>query len=101
MYDKNLSLDKQNILKETKVIIVSLFRDYFATEAQKAKLEKILVYNEEILDGYNREKYSYDNIFKNNKKENVTEKTELPVVVKENFFIKLWRKFKGLFVGKD
>lgn len=102
IYDKRLSLEKQNVLKETKVIIVSLFRDYFATSAQKAKLEKILMYNEEILDGYNREKYSYDNIFKtNNKVENSNVKAELPVVKKEGFFTKIWRKLKGLFVGKD
>ena len=35
-----ISLTEQNISKEASAIIVTIFRDYFATEEQKGKLEK-------------------------------------------------------------
>ena len=34
-YDPQKSLNEQNVLRETKALIVALFRDVFATEEQK------------------------------------------------------------------
>lgn len=45
-----LELFKQNISKEANAILVSLFRDYIATERQKSILKKLLYQNQEKLE---------------------------------------------------
>ena len=63
-FDINKSLDEQEFLRETNAIIVVLFRDYFATDIQKEKLQKILLENERKYQEELREKYNPDDIFK-------------------------------------
>jgi hypothetical protein len=46
VFDENLPINKQNISKEVNAIIITLFREYFATDEQKIKLQKILYLNE-------------------------------------------------------
>ena len=55
---------------------MSLFKDYFATKKQKEKLEEILIKNETKRQELLKEKYSYENLFKNSKN------TENNVVIK-------------------
>ena len=62
-----IDLNKQNISMETNAIMVNLFRDYFATEEQKLKIEKILDLNQEKEEQDKRKKYNPDNIFKKEK----------------------------------
>lgn len=59
-----LELSKQYISKEANAILISLFRDYFATEKQKKVLKNLLNQNQERLEQAKRERYSADNIFK-------------------------------------
>ena len=59
-----LELSKQSISKEANAILISLFRDYFATEKQKRILKNLLNQNQERLEQAKREIYSSDNIFK-------------------------------------
>ena len=66
-----IDLAEQNISKEASAIIVTLFRDYFATEEQKKKLEELIKLNEKKKETENIKKYNLDNIFKN-KKVNMT-----------------------------
>ena len=72
--DPKIELSKQNISREANAIIVTLFRDYFATEKQKEKLENILRVNEEKLEQEKHQKYDPDKIF---------EKIEVPIVEPE------------------
>ena len=87
-----IDLDKQNISKETNAIMVNLFKDYFANEDQKLKIEKILYLNQEKEEQEKRKKYNPDNIFK--KEENVEIKTNENnsnnslIEYKESFFTK-------------
>ena len=64
-YDDTIPFEENNIMFETKVIFVSLFKDYFATEKQKEKLEEVLKNNETKRQELLKEKYSYENLFKN------------------------------------
>ncbi len=75
-YDETIPFEENNIMFETKVIFVSLFKDYFATKKQKEKLEEILIKNETKRQELLKEKYSYENLFKNSKN------TENNVVIK-------------------
>lgn len=62
--DPQKTLNEQNISTEANAILVTLFRDYFATEVQKETLKKLLNKNQEVLEQEKKEKYSIDNIFK-------------------------------------
>lgn len=71
-----IELSKQYISKEANAILVSLFREYFATEEQRKTLDNLLNQNQQKLEEIKREKYSVDNIFKNNNEEENKEKVE-------------------------
>ena len=96
-----IELEKQNISIEANSIIVTIFRDYFATNLQKEKLKIILEQNENKYQEQLREKYNPDNFFENRKKEcmnpYVEKNTSLFVVKREeNFFKKLINYVKKL-----
>ena len=87
-----IDLANQNISKEAKAIIVSLYRDYYATEEKKVKINEILDLNQKKEELEKRKKYHPDNIFKNKQQvnkdtENLNATTQL-VKYKENFFVK-------------
>ena len=94
--DPEIDLANQNISKEANAIIVTLFRDYYATEEQKVKINEILDLNQKKEELEKRKKYHPDDIFKNNEqlhKNSVFSDTSTQLVeYKEPFFIKL-KKF--------
>lgn len=66
IYSINPEIDvsKQEISKEANAILISLFRDYFATEKQLQTLNSLLNQNQEKLEKIKTEKYKYNDIFK-------------------------------------
>ncbi len=102
-YNITKTLDEQHVLRETKAIIITLFRDFFATTTQKEKINKILLYNEQKYQEELSKKYNYNDIFSKNKKEE--EKIILPetsnennlVPCKESIIKKIINKIKSLF----
>lgn len=81
-----------------------MFRDYFATETQKKKLNVILKQNEYKYQEEIKNKYNLNDIFKARKSNsfNVVENNNLPIEVKENnFFKKLIAYIKNLFRKKE
>lgn len=91
-----VELSEQEISKEANAILVSLFRDYFATESQKQTLNNLLNQNQEKLEKEKRELYSVDNIFQ--KEEQTEDKIILEELVeyKDSFFSKFTRFIKKL-----
>lgn len=94
--DPEIDLANQNISKEANAIIVTLFRDYYATEEQKVKINEILDLNQKKEELEKRKKYHPDDIFKNNeqlhKNSEISDTSTQLVEYKEPFFIKL-KKF--------
>ncbi len=93
-----IDLDKQNISMEANAIMVNLFKDYFANEQQKLKIEQILDLNQEKKEQEKREKYNPNDIFKKREKieSNNAQTTEVNtntalIEYKESFF----KKFKN------
>ena len=91
-----IDFDKQNISAETKAIIVNLYRDFFANEQQKQKIEQILLLNQEREEQEKREKYNPNDIFKKRGKHEssnaqTTESNSNTALIeyKESFFEKL------------
>lgn len=89
-----IDLSEQNISKEACAIIVTLFRDYFATKEQKKKLEEIIKLNKIKLEKEKKNKYNPDDLFKSNNNENINQNNKETVLVayKESFFTK-FKKF--------
>lgn len=93
-----IDLSEQNVSTEAGAIIVTLYRDYFATEEQKKILEEIIELNEKKSELEKRRKYNPEDLFKKdgaNKEENkiIADKEEnckntALVEYKENFFIR-------------
>ena len=85
-----MDLSEQNISKEANAIIVTLFRDYYATEEQKNRIKEILELNQLKEEKEKELKFNSDNLFK--KQESIAlEKTPLNlqlVECKETFFTK-------------
>ena len=106
-FDEKKTLEEQKISKEANAIIVTLFRDFFATQTQKEKLEIILKQNEKKYQKELIEKYNPDNIFKNQitntkliSNEKIVKETAI-VEYKKSFFEKIKSWFKSLFYNKN
>ena len=96
VFDVSKTLEEQEFLRETNAIIVTLFRDYFASDTQKEKLERILVANEQKYQEELKKKYNPDDIFK--KQEKVYQKPienenmQMIEVKEENILQKVFNK---------
>ena len=95
-----IDLSQQYISKEANAILISLFRDYFATENQRKTLSNLLNQNQVKLEETKREKYNSNNLFKKNKDNvinEVKEEKSLVEIKKEKWFKKIFYFFKRLF----
>lgn len=97
--DPYKQLDEQELKPKTEILLTIIYRNYWCNEEERAELDKILIENDKKYEEELRERYNPDNIFK--KKENVEEKVEtiqsnLPMIVKENIFTKVWNFIKKL-----
>ena len=98
----DIDLDKQKISKEAYSILVSLFRDYFATDRQKEVLNNLLTQNEKKLEEEKFKKYNPENIFKKSNQENKIEENIIQnevalVEYKESIFKRFINKIKSIF----
>lgn len=118
-YNENIPFNEQQILPETQAIIITLFRDYYATDEQKEKLEKILNHNDLIRQENINEVFNYESFFKQDEKSNNGVKKDVDVesnenqeiesidtqaslyVVRDNIFTKLIKRIKKLFKGNN
>ncbi len=100
--NSNVPLEEQEISEKANAIIINIFRDYFATETQKEKLENILINNDKIIEERKREKYNLDNLFKNNKTEEQiqedqqSENVQMIEYKEENVFGKILNKIRTI-----
>lgn len=96
-------LSKQPMLKESKAILLNLFRDYLATPEQNQKIKQWLQADRVYLENQKQKQKQYNNnVFENNKKyekiNNEESKTILPVVIKkQSIFYRIINKLKSFF----
>ena len=104
-YEDNINqdtpIDKQNLKKDTKILLSLIYRNYWCDEDEKKKLmeedaNKKREYEKEIY-----EKYNPDNIFNNKNKViediKINEDEKQLLVPKETLFKKLINKIKSFF----
>ena len=101
-YDKSKNIFEQNLMNETKALLVQMYIKYLAPE-EDSELWKN--YNRICLNKIEQEKansYSYENLFKNKKdtsktiEKTVTEEVAL-VEYNESLFKKIWNKILSIF----
>ena len=97
--DPYKQLDEQELKPKTRTLLTVIYRNYWCNEEERAELDKVLIENDKKYEEELRGRYNPDNIFK--KKEIIEEKVEtiqdnLPMVIKENLFIKVWKFIKSL-----
>jgi len=102
----DVSLEKQNLLKETVDILAMLKLHYWCkNKEEEQELLNLLNENEKRHQAELREKYNPDDLFKRNVKTNtepiihntVEQNHELLVYPKENVFSRIIRRIKSLF----
>ena len=96
----NIDLAEQNISRKANAILVSLFRDYFATAKQKEILKNLLLKNQEKLEKEKYLKYNPDNIF-NKSNSNINDskdKVALVEIKNEVWYRKILNFFKRIFL---
>ena len=103
-YDSNKTLEEQNVSQIARAIIAILFRDYWATEEQRNKIKTFQINRRNQIEEEKNEKYSYENLFKNNKnipiQEETTENNVALVEYKESIFKRIVNKIKNIFGWK-
>lgn len=97
----DIPLEKQGLQRDTLTILTILYLNYWC-ESEQEKKELIELFNE--VDKTNAEKYSYENLFNNNKKshiqENLTENNIAMVEYKESIIKRILNKIRKLFSRK-
>lgn len=94
----DIPLEKQGLQRDTLTVLTILYLNYWC-ESEQEKRELIELFDN--VDKINAEKYSYENLFNNNKKSNIqetfTENSIAMVEYKENIFKKILGFFKKMF----
>ena len=100
-YDESKSLKEQNLSRDTIAILSYLNMEYLLNDEQKQLMEIIHELNEKekLKEEYSSDnQYNYDDLFKNNKKEqNKEENKEIVVVKKQSLFTRIINKLKEIF----
>ena len=96
-FDEYFPIEEQRISKKAKAIIISLFKNYFATQIQQQKLNSILQENSKKIEIAKLKKYNPDNLFKN-KETNIEllENSNDMVEHKESIITKIKNWFKRI-----
>lgn len=102
-YDSKISLEQQNIRRETLSMIALFHLNYWcSSDEEKNELKTLFKNNEEKHQAEIREKYNPDNLLKNKnqttiQQSHVIQNNVALVPVKENFITKLIKKLKNIF----
>ena len=109
-YNKDVELDKQPISRDTKALLISIYRDYLCDKKSKEEINEILVKNANERTSTNSVtnkvsedtsiinlinlKYDSKNISRNE------ENTDLAIIEKKSFVSRIFAKIKKLFKGQ-
>ena len=70
IYDENVELRKQKLLKETRAILFNLFRDYLCTDEQKEKIIKMQQEERKKINKRRRKRKNYKSSYHKKRKYN-------------------------------
>ena len=103
-YNPDLPLDEQKMPPETGELLTAIYRAYICTDAEKEKVDEVLVDNENYIEESNRnvieneKSVNVDTIVQNYKVREDNSFSNSPAIVeKQNFFVKIINKIKSIF----
>lgn len=103
--DEEKPLSEQNISKEARAILANIFKQYWATDYQKERIEAKEKYDVEQIEKEKYAKYNPNDIFKNRKQETSKDgnisNTVAMVEYKESIFKRIIDKIKRIFDRKN
>ena len=88
--EENIEFENQKLLRETKILLAILYRDYWATKEEKEKITQ--KWKNDIIKNEEENKIKYNELFKNKKQPIIDEENEnnLPIEPKkEKLFEKI------------
>lgn len=98
--NSELDLDKQEMLPETRAILLNIFREYLANDTQR---EKIKIYQQKERNRLNetkKEMYS-ENVFREKDKDRIPNEEHSLICVKNDIFISnIIKRIKAIFTKK-
>lgn len=101
--DINKPLTEQNVLPETKAVLVNIYKKYWASDYEKERIEAKEKYDKELIEQEKREKFNPDNIFKKtaDKVEDSINNGEVTLVKVNDtkWYNKVFDFFRSLFKG--
>ena len=116
-YDKDVELDKQPISRDTKALLISIYRDYLCDEESKKEINEVLVKNANERTSTNSAtspvnedtsiinlinlKYESENISNNTSLSRNEDSKDLAIIEKRSFISKIFAKIKKLFKGQS
>lgn len=93
-------IKEENILPETRKYLSFIFINYLATEEERKEYTKIVKNNEEQYQKILNKKYSVDNIFKKDLKQEKQEQVDI-IIYKEPLWKRMINKIKSLILGHN
>lgn len=99
--DITKGFERQVLLDETKAILANIYKDYWATQYQKERINNKEILDRKIYEKEKNTKYNPDDLFKENKDDVRGEdySKDLPIEIKkENFLKRLIEFIKCLFI---
>ena len=102
-YNKDVSLDKQPISRETKALLISIYRDYLCDEQTKQEINAALTKNANARSstvGDETNIINLINIQYESKRLGKEESTDLAIIEKQSLISKIFAKIKKLFKGQ-
>ncbi len=102
-YNKDVSLDQQPISRETKALLISIYRDYLCDEQTKQEINAALTKNANARSstvGDETNIINLINIQYESKRLGKEESTDLAIIEKQSLISKIFAKIKKLFKGQ-
>ena len=96
-YNIAIPFKKQNMSKEAKNILAMIYRLFLVSDEKKKEFNEMDKKIESIKEKEKIEKYSYDNLFKNEQQVKKDDNNAAIQVVKEKWYMVLFNKIKKIF----
>lgn len=95
--DVTKDFEEQQLLEETKAILINLFKEYWATPRQKEIIYNMESKQREELEEQKRQRYNPDDLFKNRKTNSQVSSNAMIEVKEESLYTKFINFIKKVF----
>lgn len=103
-YNKDVSLDKQPMCRETKALLISLYRDYLCDEQTKKEINAELTKNANARSSTVGDETNIINLiniqYESKRLNSKEESKDLAIIEKQSLISKIFAKIKKLFKGQ-